>query len=141
MQRQRDPVVVAWALGLGLAALVFVLGPQHFLARLLDTLQIAFWQLGQFVAGLSAVALDAVRALAIGLYATFLVLAFAVLRRGGRARAALVVVTVLFLLLVVNDDLPTESNGRWAAALALSAVGALVMTGRLRQTALVPRPY
>jgi hypothetical protein len=35
----------------------------------------------------------------------------------------------------------TESNARWTAALALSAVGAVVMTGRLRQTALVPRSY
>lgn len=136
---RRDPVIVAWVLGLGLAVLIYVLGPRHFLFHLLDTLNVVFWQIGQFIASLSTVALDAVRALAIGLYATFVVLALAVLRRGGRARAALVVVTVLFLLLVFNDDLPTESNGRWAAALALSAVGAIVMTGRLRHAALVPR--
>ena len=136
---RRDPVVLAWGLGLVLAVLVYVLGPRHFLFHLLDTLNVVFWQIGEFVASLSAVALDGVRALAIGLFATFVVLALAVLRRGGRARAALVVVTLLFLLLVFNDALPTESNGRWAAALALAAVGAIVMTGRLRQAALVPR--
>ncbi len=85
-------------------------------------------------------ALDLVRALAIGLYATFVVLALAVARRGGRAKGALVVITVLFVLLVGHADMATESNGRWTAALALCAVGAVVMTGRLRQTALVPRP-
>lgn len=136
---RRDPVVLAWVLGLALAALVYVVGPRDFLYHLLNSLNVAFWQLGNIIAGLSVVALDAVRALAIGLYATFFVLALAVLRRGGRARAALVVVTALFLLLVFNSDLPTESNGRWAAALALSAIGAIVMTGRLRQVALVPR--
>lgn len=138
--QQRDPVVVAWVVGLGLAALIYVVGPQHFLFRLLDTLHLALWQLGEVIAGLSAMALDMVRALAIGLFATFVVLALAVLRRGGRARGALVVVTVLFLLLVSHDDTMTESNGRWAAALALSAVGAMVMTGRLRQP-LLPQQY
>jgi hypothetical protein len=142
MNNRRDPVVVAWAVGLGLAVLVYVLGPQHFLFRLLDTFHVALWRLGELIADLSVVALDAVRALAIGLYVTFLVLGLLVLRRGGRARAALVVVTVLFLVLVARDDLAVESNGRWAAALALSGVGALVMTARLRQSALVvPRSY
>ncbi|GAC1347846.1 MAG: hypothetical protein NVSMB18_34200 [Acetobacteraceae bacterium] len=138
--QQRDPVVVAWVAGLGLAALIYVVGPQHFLFRLLDTVHVALWQLGEIIAGLSTIALDMVRALAVGLFATFVVLALAVLRRGGRARGALVVVTVLFLLLVSHDDTMTESNGRWAAALALSAVGAMVMTGRLRQP-MLPRAY
>jgi hypothetical protein len=141
MQQRRDPVLIAWVLGLGLAALVYVVGPSHFLFRLLDTFHVLMWRLGEFIADLSSVALDAVRALAIGLYATFVVLALTVLRRGGRARGALVVVTVLFLILVAHDDAVTESNGRWTAALALSAVGAVVMTARLRQTSLVPRPY
>jgi hypothetical protein len=140
-QRRGDPVVVAWVLGLGLAVLVYVLGPQHFLFRLLDTFHVLMWRLGEFIADLSTVALDAVRALAIGLYATFVVLAFAVLRRGGRGRAALIIVSVLFAILVAHDDVVTESNGRWAAALALSGIGAIVMTNRLRQTALVPRAY
>ena len=138
---RRDPVVLAWGLGLALAVLVYVLGPRDFLFHLIDTIHVAFWRFGEMVADLSAAALDGVRALAIGLYLTFVVLALAVIRRGGRARAALVVVTVLFMILVANNDLPTESNGRWAAALALSAVGSMVMTGRLRQTTALPRPF
>src|SRR3954449_11374866 len=110
MQRRGDPVLVAWVLGLGLAALVYVLGPQHFLFRLLDTFHVLMWRLGEFIADLSTVALDAVRAWAIGRYATFVVLAFAVLRRGGRARGALIVVTVLFPILVLHDEAVTESN-------------------------------
>jgi len=141
MQQRRDPVLIAWAVGLGLAALVYVLGPRHFLFRVLDTFHVLMWRLGEFIADLSTVALDAVRALAIGLYATFVVLAFVVVRRGGRARAALVIISVLFAILVARDDTVTESNGRWAAALALSGFGAIVMTNRLRQTALLPRSY
>jgi hypothetical protein len=141
MQQRRDPVLIAWVLGLALAAIVYVVGPNHFWFRLLDTFHVLMWRLGEFIADLSSMALDVVRALAIGLYATFVVLALAVLRRGGRARAALIVVTLLFLVLVAHDDMVTESNGRWMAALALSAVGAIVMTTRLRQTALIPRPY
>lgn len=140
-QRRGDPVVVAWAVGLGLAVLVYLLGPRDFLVHVWDAFNVLMWRLGVFIADLSVVALDVVRALAIGLYATFLVLGFAVLRRGGRARAALVIVTVLFAVLVLHDDVMAESNGRWAAALALSGIGAIVMTNRLRQTALVPRSY
>jgi uncharacterized integral membrane protein len=130
MGRRSDPVLAAWVIGVVLAVLVYVLGPKNFLFHLVDTFHVLMWRL------------DAVRALAIGLYATFLVLGFAVLRRGGRARAALIVVTILFLVLVMHDDTVSEGNGRWTAALALSAVGAIVMTARLRQTALVlPRTY
>ena len=142
MGRRSDPVLAAWVIGVVLAVLVYVLGPKNFLFHLVDTFHVLMWRLGEFIADLSTVALDAVRALAIGLYATFLVLGFAVLRRGGRARAALIVVTILFLVLVMHDDTVSEGNGRWTAALALSAVGAIVMTARLRQTALVlPRTY
>jgi hypothetical protein len=141
MQR-RDPVVVAWAVGIGLAVLAYAVGPQHFLFRVLDWFHFAAWRLGEIIADLSRFGLDLVRALAIGLYATFLILGVAVLRRGGRARGALIVVTLLFAILVGNDDFVTDSNGRWAAALALSTAGALVMTSRLRHSGMpVPRAH
>lgn len=138
---RRDPVLMAWVLGLGLAALVYFVGPRDFLFHLVDALHLALWRFSQFVADLSIAALDIVRALAIGLYLTFAVLALAVIRRGGRARGALLIVTVLFLILVANGEFATESNARWAAALALSAVGSVVMTNRLRQAPAVPRPF
>lgn len=139
MMQRRDPVVLAWVLGLGLAVVAYAVGPQYFLFRAADWLHFAAWRLGEIISDLSLVAQDAVRALAIGLYATFAVLAVAVLRRGGRARGALLVVTVLFLILIGGADMAAESNARWTAALALAAVGAVVMTARLRQSALVPR--
>ena len=135
MQR-RDPVMLAWVLGLALAAAVYLVGPNRFLFRVLDTLHMIAWRLGEFVADLSILAVVLVRALAIGLYATFVVLAVAVARRGGRARGALVVVSLVFLALV-NHGIdpfggPAGGNARWTAALILSGSSAAVMTGRLR---------
>ncbi len=134
---RRDPVVLAWVAGLGLATLVYVVGPGQFLFRLMDLLHVAAWRISEMVADLSVMALDVVRALAIGLYATFVVLAVALARRGGRARGALVVVSVLFVVLVDRGSALTDA--RWTAALVLSTVASLVMTTRCRQTALVPR--
>ena len=134
---RRDPVFIAWAIGLVVAALVFVVGPDQFLFRLVDTVHVLLWRVAETLAELSATALDLVRALAIGLFATFLGLAFAVIRRGGRARAAILVVGVLFLLLV-GDAAPGDQS-RWIAALALSGVAAAVMTGRVRQPGLLAR--
>ena len=124
--------MIAWGLGLALAALVFVVGPDHFLFRLADTLHVFAWQVAEAVAQLSATARDVVRALAIGLFVTFVVLGLAVYRRGGRARTALILVTIVFMLLV-GDAAPGD-QARWLAALILSGAGAAIMTGRLRQT-------
>ena len=129
---RRDPILVAWGIGLLLAVLVYVVGPDRFLFRLVDNLHVLGWRLAEFVDDLSVVALDLVRALAIGLYATFVALALAVARRGGPSRGALVLVSLLFLVLASGADV---SNVRWTAALALCAVAAAVMTGRLRQPA------
>ncbi len=139
MMQRRDPVMLAWVLGLGLAALAYAVGPQYFLFRVVDYVHLAAWRLGEVIGDLSLVARDVVRALAIGLYATFVVLAVTVLRRGGRARGALLVVTILFLVLIGQVEVATDNNTRWILALALSGFGAIVMTNRLRQTALVPR--
>ncbi len=139
MQR-RDPIWLAWAVGLGLAALVYLVGPDRFVFRLIDTLHVLAWRISEAVEDLSVLALDMVRALAIGLFATFAVLAVAVARRGGRGRGALLVVTLLFVVLAGGGVDGAAPNTRWTAALLLSGVGALVMTGRLRQSgAVVPR--
>ena len=127
---RRDPVLFAWAVGLGIAALVYVVGPDHFLFRLENALHVFAWQVAEFLAELSATALDVVRALSIGLFVTFLALAAAVARRGGRSRAAAAVVSILFLLLVGGAT--AGDPERWLAALVLSGLGAAVMTGRLR---------
>lgn len=132
MMTRRDPVMFAWVAGLSLAALIYALGPDRVMFRIEDTLHVVLWRLGEIVADLSATALDVVRALSIGLFATFLALSVAVARRGGRARMAGVVVTLLFVGLV--EGAAPGDQARWTAALVLSAVAASVMTGRLRQT-------
>ncbi len=138
--RRRDPIWLAWAVGLALAALVYAVGPDRFVFRVVDSLHVLVWRLSEAVADLSVLALDLVRALAIGLFATFVVLAVAVARRGGRGRGALLLVSLVFLILAGGGVEGAAPNTRWTAALLVSGVGALVMTGRLRQTgALVPR--
>ncbi len=138
--RRRDPIVLAWVAGLALAALVYAIGPDRFLFRVLDTLHVLAWRLSEAVADLSVLALDLVRALAIGLFATFVVLAVAVAPRGGRGRGARLLVSRRLRFLAGGGAEGASPNTRWTAALLLSGMGALVMTGRLRQTgALVPR--
>ena len=130
---RRDPVLLAWAAGLGLAALVFVMGPERFFFRLLDTVHVALWRLQEMLEQFSIVTLDAVRALAIGLYVTFVALGLAVVRRGGQARGALFWVSALFLVLAGDMMGDGSPSARWAAALLIVAAGSAVMTGRLRQ--------
>ncbi len=127
---RRDPILLAWGLGLALAALVYLVGPDRFLFRVLDTLHVLGWRLAEVIDDLTAVALDVVRALSIGLYVTFVVLGFAVARRGGSSFGSLLVVSLLFLALAGGSGVP---NVRWTAALVLTGVAAAVMTGRLRQ--------
>jgi hypothetical protein len=129
---------MAWVVGLGLAALIFLVGPDRFMFRLMDTLHVLGWRLAEALAELSATAVDVVRALSIGLYVTFVGLGLAVARRGGRARLALVVVSLLFLMLA-GDAGPGDQT-RWLAALALSGIAASIMTGRLRQAGALARP-
>jgi hypothetical protein len=137
---RRDPIWLAWAVGLALAAAVYVVGPDRFVFRVVDTLHVLAWRVSEAVEDLSVLALDLVRALAIGLFATFVVLAVVVARRGGRGRGALLLVTLLFVLLAGGGVDGAAPNARWTAALLLSGVGAAIMTGRLRQTgAIVPR--
>lgn len=134
---RRDPVLFAWAAGLGIAALVYVVGPDHFLFRLENALHVLAWQIAEILADLSATALDLVRALSIGLFFTFLGLAATVSRRGGRSRGAMVVVSIVFLVLVGGAT--SGDPARWLAALVLSGLAAAVMTGRLRHAGVPAR--
>ena len=70
--------------------------------------------------------------LAIALYVVFAVLALLAAQRGHRGAAAMVVVTVVFLVLVWQpyDGLPTPLS-RWVIALVLVLIGGVVMTQRL----------
>jgi len=135
----RNSVFIAWGVGLLFAAMAYTVGPQYLLFRLVDSLHVALWQIGEAIGDLSLMGRDLVRAMAIGLYATFVVLAVSVIRRGGPAKAALLWVSVLFLVLIGGLEMTTQSNTRWVLALAVAGVGAVTMTQRLRQTTYLVR--
>lgn len=141
---KRDPVALVWVGGIALAALLYAVGTDQFLFRLFDAIQHAGWWIGDFVANLSLMAVDLVRALALGIYATFIALALLAARRGHPARGILLGVSVLFWLLAVGNLGPRGSSAAWVGALLVAGFGAAAMTRRLRQPqALVvsPDPY
>lgn len=141
---KRDPVALVWVGGIAFAALLYAVGTDQFLFRLFDALRDAGHWIGDFVAGLSVLAVDLVRALALGLYATFVALALLAARRGHPARGVLLGVSALFWLLAAGNMGPRGSSVAWIGALLVAAFGAVSMTRRLRQPqAMVvpPGPY
>ncbi len=102
-------------------------------------------KLAGIVAALGAQTYGAVRALAIALYVVFTVLAFLASQRGHRGVGAWFVVTAVLLMLVWRPfNAYSAPISRWIAALALVAVGAIVMTQRLSATPVRrdgPPPY
>ena len=98
------------------------IGPDRFLhgtfGVLLDlqaTLQGLETTFRALLAGLTVEAFELIRALAIGLFVVFLALGLMAARRGLRARAALVVLTVLYLVLLypaIDGDYVSGGTGR-----------------------------
>lgn len=121
-----------WIGGGVLALLVYLAGPDTFLSGLwgfLDGIEAAFHALLAF---LGAQAFDVVRAAAIAIYIVFLILGGLALHRGVKAVAALIAVTLGFVILVWRPDQASYvSSTRWMAALVLAIIGAVVMTQRL----------
>jgi hypothetical protein len=129
---RRNTIGMIWLGGLVLAVLLYVVGPDQFIERCLDTLDAMNAAVHALVISLGAQAYDVVHALALALLVVFLVLGFLASRRGVRSNWALVVLPLAFLVLVWR---PVESGpapiGRWLAALLLALVGAAAMTRRL----------
>jgi hypothetical protein len=122
-------VTVVWVVGLVLAALVYLIGPDRFLEdafadadRLAEAAQLALLQAGARV-------YDVVRALAIACFAIFFALSVIAAGRGQPARGLLLIVSLLFLVLVWHEG--PEATGHWLLAFLLAAVGAASMTRRL----------
>jgi hypothetical protein len=129
---RRNTVGLVWLVGILLTVALYATGPDRFLQVSFDVLLHLQDVFQAIVASFTVQALELVRALAVGLFAVFVGLAVLASRRGLRARAALVVVTALFLALLY----PAMggyylSTSRWFGAFLLAAVGALVMTRRL----------
>jgi hypothetical protein len=125
-------ITLIWAAGLGLIILVYIMGPDSFLAGVwgvLDRIEASFHGILGF---LGAQAFDVIRAAAIGIYLLFLVLCVLCFRRGLKSVGACVFVTLGMLVLVWRpDDNYTISSTRWLMSLTLSVIGAVVMTQRL----------
>ncbi len=129
---RRNTIGLVWLLGLLLTVIFYVAGPDRFLMvslRFVDDVQAV---IRAIVGAFTVEAFELVRAMALGLFAVFVVLGVMASRRGFRARAALIVVTVVFLALIYpaieGYYVPT---GRWFGAFLLAGIGALVMTRRL----------
>lgn len=129
---RRNTIGLIWLSGLVLAGLLYVAGPDHFIATCLDALDALDETMRAWVLSLGAQAYDLVHALALALLVVFVVLGFIASHRGLRSHWALVIVAATFLLLVWRPgDIGPAPIGRWLAALVLALVGALVMTRRL----------
>ena len=128
---KRDPVSFVWIAGLLLAVLFYLLDPGRVAEQVGVFLSWFALRLDLLFAELTFAAADVVRAAALALYAVFVLLCLLAIRRGGRGRAALVLVSVAFLALVALDD-GAPGERRWGEALLLAGVGALVMTRRVR---------
>jgi len=122
-------VTVVWVVGLLLAALVYLVGPDRFLEdafadadRLAEAAQLALLQAGARV-------YDVVRALAIACFAIFFALSVIAAGRGMPARGLLLIVSLLFLVLVWHEG--PDATGHWLLAFLLAAAGAASLTRRL----------
>lgn len=128
----RNPVALAWLAGLAVAALAYLAGPDHFIGVVLSAPERVARAIETLLRNLSASAFDGIRALAIGLFVAFAGLAIAAIRRGQKGRAALVAVSVVFLLLIT--DRSTSAASRWLGALVLAGCAAAVMSQRLHRS-------
>jgi hypothetical protein len=129
---QRQTILFIWIGGAVLAVLLYLTGPDRFLAACLDLIDELNGAFHNLLLTLGAEAANVVRAAAIAIYVVFVVLAFLAARRGLRSGWAIVVVTVVMLLLVWRPESPYPAPmDRWFAALILCAVAAMVMTRRL----------
>jgi hypothetical protein len=130
---RRNPVALIWLAGMLVAVVAYVADPGRLFRAALDMLASIAMGFEHLLQSLTQLGGDVLRALAIGLFVTFVALTGLAIRQGHRGRAALVFVSLAFVLLV-HDDGTGISNERWVTAFALAAIGSLVMTNRVRRS-------
>ncbi len=129
----RRVIALVWVGGIVLAAAVYAIGPQQFLAACEAAIASAVRFLDEMIATLMWRAFEVLRAAAIALYVVFVVLTVLAMRRGTRMGGMLVGVSVVFLLLVRTDWY--DPGTKWLAAALVAAVAAVVTTTRLLHSA------
>lgn len=123
----RNTVALVWLGGAVLALLVYATGPGHVIAAAIAGIEHAVWEFQRWLGFVAFQSFDLIRAVAIGLFAVFIVLGILAGQRG--RGGGMVGVTVLFLALVGFGGY--DSRFCWLAALIIAAFGALSMTRRL----------
>ena len=129
----RNTIALVWLSGAVLAALLYVAGPWNVVQSfwlVIDKLQ---YLLGNSLSVLFSQAFDVVHAVAIAMFAVFIVLVVLASRRGIRGGGT-VGITAFFVGLVAIGGY--NSRLCWLAALIVALVGATHMT----QLLLSPRP-
>ena len=131
-QRRPDAVALVWIAGLALAVIAYAIGPDRVVSGALGAFQNAGAWLDALVHGFTLATVQGLRAVAIGLFGTYVGLSLLGMRRRTQGPVGLIAVAILFLLLVWGaDGVNPASNARWAAALIVAAVAALGATRRL----------
>ncbi len=129
----RKKLYMIWGGGALLALLIFGLGPDRVLTQVAYMLDSFWWNLTNWLRDINGRVYDLLRACAIASFVVFWVLGVMAVRAGARGWAALLVITLIFLLLVGTPghwEIRVPA-GDWLAALVASVVGALTMSGRL----------
>lgn len=129
---RRSTIGMIWIGGLLLAALLYVAGPDRFVARCLAALDDLNDAVHAFIISLGGQAYDVVHALALAILVVFVALALLASSRGMRVGWSLVVVPLVFLVLVWRPFAYGPAPiGRWLVALLIALAGAVGVTRRL----------
>jgi hypothetical protein len=130
---RRNIVGLVWLVGIVLTALVYQIGPDRIVEASFGWLGDIRAAVDALFAALALNTFELMRALAIGLFPVFVVLALVALRRGLAARGALIAVTLVFLLLLAAPLRRGEaiSDARWTGAFLVVLAGSIAMTRRL----------
>jgi hypothetical protein len=130
---RRNIVGLVWLVGIALTILVYQIGPDRIVWNAFGWLNDVHAAVDALFASLAVNTFELMRALAVGLFPVFVVLALVAMRRGLAARGALVAVTLVFVLLLAAPLRHGEiiSDARWTGAFLVVLAGSIAMTRRL----------
>ena len=123
-------IAAIWAGGILLAVAVHAVGPDRFISGAWEFVANFEFNITSYISGLAAASFELLQALAVGLYAVFVLLSVAAIHQGLRARSALVVISLAYFFVVTMGHGGTSRDG-WILAFLLAFAGAVSMTHRL----------